>query len=132
MALSKNEYSLSNLDEESLRRHDQPSFHLFAEGAHSDARGQIHNLPIDARLSLPHDRWPNHIFIVLVVRGEVEALVRGDTLQLRPMSQLVILPGVPCTLSAISAAAVELISFTSFPPRSDPDDVARLRRRPSA
>lgn len=120
MALSTNEYSLSNLDVESLRRLDQQSFHLFAESMCSDARGQIYNLPPLACISLPHDHWPNHLFIVLVIRGEIEALVRERTLHLRPLSQLVILPSVPCTLSAPSAAAIEVISFLSAPPRSGP------------
>jgi hypothetical protein len=117
MVLSTGEYSISNLDEESFRRQDQPSFHVFAEGMHSDARGQIYNLPPDACLSLPHEKQPSHLFIVLVVRGELAALVRGEALHLRPLSQLVILPGVPCTLSATSTVTLELISFMSVPPR---------------
>ena len=120
MALSTDEYSLSNLDEESLRRQDQSSFHLFAEGKHSDVRGQIYNLLPDAGLSLPHDRWPNHLFIVLVVRGGIEASVRETTLHLRPLSQLVILPGVSCSLRATSAVAIEVISFLSASPRAEP------------
>ena len=120
MALSTDEYSFFNLDEESLRRQDQSSFHLFAEGRHSDARGQVYNLPPDTRLSLPHDRQPNHLFIVLVVRGELEASVRETTLHLRPLSQLLILPGVACTVHATSPVAIEVISFLSASPRSEP------------
>ena len=61
-----------------------------------------------------------HVFIVLVVRGELEVSLRQTTLHLRPLSQLVILPGVACTLNARSAVAIQVISFLSAPPNYEP------------
>ena len=46
---------------------------------------------------------------------KIEARLAGDTVNLRPLSQLVVLPGVSCQLVATSDAAVEVISFLATP-----------------
>lgn len=101
------------LDEEAIARRDQRSFHVFAEGQHADVRGQIHTLSDDGELTLPHDRWPKHLFIVIGIRGDLEALVEGKSFQVRAQSQLVILPGTPCKIVAPGGGAVEVISLSS-------------------
>ena len=106
------------LDDEAAARSDQPSFHVFAEGMHSDVRGQIYNLTEGGELALPHDRWPRHLFVVIGISGSVDAEMANRAVGLRPLSQLVILPGVPCRLTARSAAAVEVISLLSSPPEN--------------
>ena len=118
MGISSEKYWVIQLDEEATRRGDQRSFHVFAEGEHSDARGQIYNLEEGSELSLPHDRWPHHLFIVLGIHGTVDAHVGSDVLPLRAQSQMVILPGTACKLTARASAAIELISLLSMPPRA--------------
>jgi hypothetical protein len=108
----------SQLDQAADRRRDQRSFHVFAEGQHADVRGQIYNFDASGELVLPHDRWPRHLFIVLGVEWAVDAEIEGRTFAIRPHSQLVVLPGTPCKLTARSPASVELISFLSTPPRA--------------
>ena len=117
MMLSTDRYSFVQLDEEAARRRDQPSFHWFAEGQHSDLRGQVYNLADGAELILPHDRWPQHLFIVVGITGAVEAQLDDRVLAVRAQSHLMLLPGTPCTLRARSAASIELISLLSQPPR---------------
>ena len=63
----------SQLDRIARQRFDQRSFHAFAEGMHSDARGQIFNLRAGERLPLWTDQWPDHLFIVLMISGDVDA-----------------------------------------------------------
>lgn len=118
MGISGDKFWVTQLDEEATRRGDQKSFHVFAEGAHADVRGQIYNLEQGGELSLPHDRWPRHLFIVLGIQGTVDAHIEGQVLTLRAQSQLVLQPGTPCKLLARSPAAIELISLLSTPPRS--------------
>lgn len=113
MASGDNRHWVANLDDEAERRRDQASFHVFAEGEHSDSRGQLYNLMAGHSLGLPHDRWPDHVFIILGIRGDLEAIVEDTTIGVRPLSQLVVLPGVACTLLAVSDASVELVSFRS-------------------
>jgi hypothetical protein len=108
----------ADLDDEAIRRRGQTSFHVFAEGKHSDVRGQLYNLEAGSSLVLPSDRWQHHIFIVLGVRGNLQAVIASTTINVRPLSQVVVLPGVSCTLSALSDAAIELISFRSTGARS--------------
>jgi len=109
---------VTQLDEEAIRRGDQRSFHAFAEGEHSDVRGQIYNLDEGSELALPSDSWPQHLFIVLGIHGTVDAYVGRDVFHLKAQSQMVILPGTLCKLTARSAAAIELISLLSTPPRA--------------
>jgi hypothetical protein len=118
MGRSTDKYWYVQLDEEASGRRDQESFHVFAEGQHSDVRGQIYNLANGGELTLPHDRWPQHVFIVIGIRGEVEAVVEGEVFPLRAQSQLVVMPGTPCQLVARGGGAVELISLLSMPPRA--------------
>ena len=115
MGAPSDKYWRTQLDDEALRRRDQPSFHAFAEGMHSDVRGQIRNLPARAEFALPSDSCPQHVFILIGLRGEIEARLAGDTVNLRLLSQLVVLPGVSCQLVATSDAAVEVISFLATP-----------------
>jgi hypothetical protein len=118
VADSKEKYWLAQLDDEAAARRDQTSFHWFAEGQHSDVRGQVYNLADGGELKLPHDRWPRHVFIVTGIHGVVDAQLEEKVFPLRAHSRVVVLPGTPCTLRARSAASVELISFLSTPPRS--------------
>jgi|SRR5579871_535853 len=114
--MSTESYWFSQLDQEAARRRDQRSFHVFAEGQHSDVRGQIYNFDAGRELVLPHDRWPQHLFVVVGIEGSVDADIGGRTFAMRPHSQLVVLPGTPCKLTARSQAAVELISLLSTAP----------------
>ncbi len=117
MVISTEKYSFAQLDEEAGGRRDQRSFHMFAEGQHSDVRGQIFNLDVGGELALPHDRWPHHLFVVVGIAGSVGAEIEGRTFTMGPHSQLVVLPGTPCKLTARTAAAIELISLLSMPPQ---------------
>jgi hypothetical protein len=116
VVISTENYSFAQLDEEAAGRRDQRSFHTFAEGQHSDVRGQIFNLEEGGELALPHDRWPHHLFVVVGIAGSVGAEIEGRTLAMGAHSQLVVLPGTPCKLTARSAAVIELISLLSTPP----------------
>jgi hypothetical protein len=118
MGMVSDKHWIAQLDEEASARRDRSSFHVFAEGQHSDVRGQIYNLDEGAELVLPHDRWPHHLFIVIGIDGVVEALVEGSLHSLRGHTQLVITPGTPCKLVARTAAAVELLSLFSTPPQA--------------
>jgi hypothetical protein len=117
MVTGDDKHWVADLDDEAIRRRDQASFHVFAEGEHSDVRGQLYNLETGGSLALPCDRWPKHVFIVLGVRGNLQAALAGTTIGVRPLSQIVVLPGVACTLSALSDATVEIVSFVSTRPR---------------
>jgi hypothetical protein len=118
--VSTDKYSFAQLDEEAAQRRDQRSFHWFAEGQHSDVRGEVFNLEDGGELELPSDRWPQHLFIVVGIHGSVEAQLEDRAFLLCAHSQLVVLPGVPCTLRARSAASIELISLLSTPPGASP------------
>jgi hypothetical protein len=65
---------------------------------HSDVRGQILTLTEEATLALPHVQWPHHLFIVIGISGRAQARLAGRTPELRPFSQLVVLPGIACQL----------------------------------
>jgi hypothetical protein len=67
-------------------------------------------------LTLPHDRWPKHVFIVIGIRGTLDALVEGKVFEIRAQTQLVLVPGTPCRLVARGEGAIELISLLSMPP----------------
>jgi len=116
VVISTEKYLFAQLDQEASTRRDQRSFHVFAEGQHSDVRGQIFNLDEGGAVALPHDRWPHQLFVVVGLQGSVDAEIEGRTLSMGPFSQLVVLPGTPCTLTARSTAAIELISLLSMPP----------------
>jgi hypothetical protein len=118
VVISTDKYWFAQLDEEAGGRRDQRSFHIFAESQHSDVRGQIYNLGTGGELALPHDGWTHHLFIVVGISGPVDAFIEDRTFQLRPQSQLVVLPGTPCKLVARAPAAVELISLLSMLPRT--------------
>ena len=113
MAISTDSYWLASLDEEAAARCDQPSFHVFAEGMHSDARGQIFNVDSGGLVALSSENAPRRLFIVIGVTGSLEAQLCGQTIRLRPLSQLVVLPGVPCRIRATSRASFEVLSFVS-------------------
>ena len=116
--MSTEKYWFAQLDQTASQRRDQPSFHVFAEGQHSDVRGQIFNLPAGGALALPAEQWAHHLFVVIGIEGAVDAEIEGRTFSMGPHSQLVVLPGTPCTLTARSAAAIEVISLLSMPPRT--------------
>jgi len=118
MVVSTDKYWFAQLDEEAAQRRGERSFHWFAEGQHSDVRGQVYNLEDGAELNLPHDRWPRHLFIVVGIDGSVDAQLDDRAFALRAQSQLVVLPGTPCALRARSAASVEVISLLSVRPQS--------------
>jgi hypothetical protein len=111
--MTADKYWFTQLEEEAERRSGQSSFHAFAEGQHSDVRGEIRNFDNGSELNLPHDGWPNHLFILIGIHGSLEALVDATSVPLRAQSQLVILPGTPCKLIARSRSAIELISLRS-------------------
>src|SRR5262249_28091149 len=117
MGMVSDRHWIAQLDEEAVARRDQSSFHVFAENQHSDVRGQIYNLDAGAELVLPYDGWPHHVFIVIGIDGVVDTLVEGTSHSLRRQTQLVLTPGTPCTLTARTPAAVEVLSFLSTPPR---------------
>ena len=109
------EYWATQLDDVA-REDDRPSFHVFAEGMHSDVRGEIFALTEEAPLSLPHIQWPHHLFIVIGISGKAEARFAGRMLEVRPFSQLVVLPGVACQLRGAPTCSIELISLLSMRP----------------
>jgi len=118
LLVSTAKYWFAQLDEEAGRRRDQGSFHWFAEGQHSDIRGQVFNLEDGAELKLPSDRWPRHLFIVVGLHGSADAQLEDRAFVLRAQSHLVVLPGASCTVRARSPASVEVISLLSTPPGS--------------
>lgn len=112
----------AQLDDVAATRADQPSFHVFAEGMHSDLRGQIFRLAAHERMPVWTAKWPRHVFVVLVICGSVRADLASGTLPMREMSQLVVLPGTPCELHAVTDASIQIISFLSMaPPAALPD-----------
>jgi hypothetical protein len=116
VVISENGFCWVQLDDEVTARRDQASFHVFAEGAHSDIRGQIYNLAEGGQLTIPHERWPLHLFLVIGITGSVDAEIGRRTVPLRPLSQLLILPGMPCRLTARSKASLEVVSLRSHRP----------------
>jgi hypothetical protein len=116
LTISANEFWTTQLDDAAARNSDRASSHVFAEGLHSDVRGQIYTLTASDEFSLPHEQWPRHLFIVIGITGSIEARLEARTIVLRPFSQLVVLPGVPCHLKAAPEGAVELISLLSITP----------------
>jgi len=122
LIVSTDKFTWGQLDAEASSRREQPSFHIFAEGAHSDVRGQIYNLGAGEMLSLPHDRWPRHVFVLTGLAGTADVEVAGRTLSLVALSQLLVLPGVPCRVKAHSGASFQLLSFLSTTPLARSDD----------
>lgn len=110
---------LSKLPEE---RGDERSFQIFAESMCSDVRGQIFNLTSGDSLSLWTEQWPRHLFIILVIHGELTAAMEGGTVHLRQLSQLVVLPNLPCELQALSNTTIEIISLLSQEPVAEAKD----------
>lgn len=116
MATAADGYWFADLADEAVRRRDQPSFHLFAEGTHSDARGQVINLDAGASYELPVTKMPQHLFVLIGLVGTLEAVLPDARLAVRPLSQLVVLPRVQCTLTASSNASFEVLSFLTSAP----------------
>ena len=117
--MSDTQYWNTNLGEVATKRRDQSDFHVFAEGMHSDVRGQVFNMAGGDSLPLWSDKWPNHFFIIIVIDGELDAEINAETLNLHPQSQLVVLPGVACKLISKYDSAIEIISFLSRKPVSE-------------
>ena len=113
MVISTDRYWFAQLDEEAVQRQDAKSSHWFAEGQHSDVRGQIYNLADGGAVALPHERWPRHLFIVAGISGSIDAQLPDRVFALRAHSRLVVLPGTPCTLRARSAAWCSATSVTA-------------------
>jgi hypothetical protein len=105
------------LDEEARERRDQPSFHIFAEGQHSDVRGQIFNLKAGDRLPRSDYTWPFLVSVFIGLIGVVEIRVDDHDFELGPLSQLVVLPGHHWQLTARTDASLELVSLASLQPR---------------
>jgi hypothetical protein len=103
----------TQLDEVAASRADQRSFHVFAEGAHSDVRGQVFNLPAGDTLRVWSSEWPEHCFVVLCISGTVDANLADRVVAMRPLSQLVVLPTAACELRATADVSLEIISFRS-------------------
>lgn len=122
MITSTDDYWFAQLDDESAARRDQRSFHVFAEGCHSDVRGQIFQVTASSPVTLWTDAWPHHLFLVLGVSGEATAELPDRTVLLRPLSQLVVLPGVSCRIASTDGACIQVISLLSAPPTSAIDD----------
>ena len=106
----------AQLDDVAAARADQTSFHVFAEGMHSDLRGQIFRLAAHERMPVWTEKWPRHVFVILVIRGCVDASLPSGTVPMREMSQLVVLPGTPCELRAGTDASIHIISLLSMAP----------------
>ena len=106
----------TQLDAVAAARADQPSFHVFAEGMHSDLRGQVLSLAADERIPVWTAKWPHHVFVVLAIRGSVRASLPSGTVPMREMSQLVVLPGTTCELHAVTDASIQIISFLAMAP----------------
>jgi hypothetical protein len=104
-------YWFTQLNEEFARRRDQPSFHVFAEGQHSNARGQIYNLNAGSKVTLPFQT--GEVGIILGLAGRAEVRLADETLHVEQLSQLVVLPGISCQLSADADCAIEVITFRS-------------------
>lgn len=110
-SISGDGFWFTMLDDSAQHRSDQRSFHTFAEGDLGDVRGQIYNLAENGELSLPSDGWPRHMFIVIAIRGSLNAIIDGRELPMRPLSQLIVLPGNACKLASPLGASLEVISF---------------------
>ena len=54
--------------------------------------------------------------IVIGISGRAQARLADRTLELRPFSQLVVLPGMACQLTGAPTCSMELISLLSIPP----------------
>jgi hypothetical protein len=116
VVISEKGFWWAQLDDEARAHHTRGSLAVFTEAAHSDVRGQIYNLAEGGDLTIPHERWPFHLFLVIGIDGSVDAEVGGRTLPLRGHAQLLVLPGVPCRLLARSNASFEVISLRSHRP----------------
>ena len=116
MVITEKGFWWAQLDDEASAHSGPASLSVFAEATHSDVRGQIYNLAEGADLTIPHERWPFHLFLVLGISGSVEVEIGRRTLALRAQTQLLVLPGVPCRLKATSKAAFEVISLRSHRP----------------
>jgi hypothetical protein len=115
MIVSDDKFCWVQLDDEALARSDQRSFHVCAEGKLSDFRTQIYNLRAGDSVDAPSVRWPNHLSVIVCINGLVDAKLPDRTIELRRLSQLVVLPGVACTLTARGDAALDLMSFNTAP-----------------
>ena len=113
MVISDDKFWWVQLDEEASARSEQRSFHICAEGALSDFRAQIYNLRAGESVDAPTVRWPNHMSVIVCISGHVDATLPERSIELRRLSQLVVLPGVSCTLTARGDAALDLISFNT-------------------
>jgi hypothetical protein len=116
LVISETGFWWAQLDEEATGNRNQGSPPMFAEAAHSDVRGQIYNLIEGADLTIPNIQWPLHLFLVIGIAGSVEAEIGRRTVPIRAHSQLLVLPGVPCRLVALSKASFEVISLRSHRP----------------
>lgn len=108
--ISDAQFTWVQLDAAAHARRDQSSFHVLAEGMHADLRAQIYSLAAGDRFDVPSDRWPLHAFLLTGLTGTIDVTVAHRALVLRQLSQLLILPGVPCALTARSEASVQIVS----------------------
>jgi hypothetical protein len=74
------------LDRVAATQRDRSSFHVFAESAHSDVRGQIYNLVSGGTINLPD--WPEHVFLVTGISGVATATLADRVVEIRPLAQL--------------------------------------------
>lgn len=120
MVLSDEQSWWVQLDEEASSRIDQGSFHICAEGMLSDFRAQIFNLHAGESVPVVNTHWPHHMSIVICITGSIEAKLPNRSFQMRQLSQLVVLPGISCVLTAHEDSALEMMSFLSAPPIANP------------
>ena len=120
--VSNNRYWITDLVKEVEDASDRSSFHVFAENMHSDVRGQIYKLSAGETLPLWTSQWPSHLFIVLVIRGELDAFLDEGIVGLKELNQLVVLPGSNCELHATADASIEIISMLSQEPKTQAAD----------
>jgi hypothetical protein len=119
MIVSDEKFCWTQLDEQAISRSDQHSFHICAEGMLSDFRAQIYNLRAGESFVVPSAPWPSHLSIIVCISGVVDVALPDRKLELQQLTQLIVLLGVICTLTARRDSAIEVMSFLTAPPQSN-------------
>jgi hypothetical protein len=114
--ISDSQFTWAQLDTEAAFRSEQRSFHIFAE-AYADLRGEILNLREDEVFSPADDAVSERVLVLTGLSGTLEARLAGRLLRLKPLSQLLVLPGVPIHLRALCDASVQVISLLGLRPQ---------------
>lgn len=101
-------------------RSAQQSFHACAENALSDFRIQVYNLRAGETTRTPTVIWPNHLAVVTGITGSVDVALPSHRFVLKPFSQVVVLPGVECSLTASVDSSLQILSFHAAQPALPP------------